>query len=124
MSASVERFEQNGLSIVVSKSDRETAIRWHGVSDARDPGKFLHPIVNQLTSELAGTNVTVDFSCLEYMNSATVAPIINFVKGLDSNGASVLVLFADADWQRTHLRCMKAISRTLTHVRVEGKPTK
>jgi hypothetical protein len=32
-----------------------------------------------------------------------------------------LVLYADSDWQRTQLRCMQTIARTLPHVQVEGR---
>ena len=35
------------------------------------------------------------------MNSATVAPLIKFIKILDASSSSVLVLFSNADWQRT-----------------------
>ena len=50
-----------------------------------------------------------------------MSPIIRFIRDLDDTAEDVLVQFSDADWQLTHLRCMKAIARTLKRVRVEGK---
>jgi hypothetical protein len=55
------------------------------------------------------------------MNSSTVPPIINLVKRLNARAISCLVLFSDSDWQRTQLRCMQTIARTLPHVQVEGR---
>jgi hypothetical protein len=115
-------FEQDGLSISVQRSKDMAVVVWRGVSDARSPSAFLRPVTEQLVPKLKGTKVTVDFRLLEYMNSATVAPLINFVKELDANGSPVTVLFTDIDWQRVHMNCMKSIARTLGNVRVECRP--
>jgi hypothetical protein len=72
---------------------------------------------------MKGAEVTVDFSKLEYMNSATVSPLINFVKTLDGICTRILVLFSETDWQRTHLQCMRAIATTLRHVAVQSTPS-
>jgi hypothetical protein len=44
-----------------------------------------------------------DFAGLEYMNSATVVPVIASVKKLDAVASSLSVVFSDAGWQRTHV---------------------
>ena len=72
---------------------------------------------------MKGAEVTVDFTKLEYMNSATVSPLINFVKTLDGTCTRILVVFAQTDWQRTHLQCMRAIATTLRHTMVESAPS-
>ncbi|HEX6272822.1 MAG TPA: hypothetical protein VFZ53_07280 [Polyangiaceae bacterium] len=114
-------FEQDELSISVQRSRGSAIVVWRGVSDARNPGEFLKPMAERLVPQLKGTKVTVDFRLLEYMNSATVAPLINFVKSLDANGARVTVVFSEIDWQRVHMNCMKSIARTLNNVRVETR---
>jgi hypothetical protein len=114
-------FERDSLSIVVHQRNGSAFVAWRGVSDARDPGSFLNPVLQQLSERLAGLDVTVDFTALEYMNSATVAPLIKFVKVLDTHSERVRILFADADWQRIHLQCMRTIARTLKRVEVEGR---
>jgi hypothetical protein len=98
------------------------ALRWQGVSDSPDPSAFLDAVIRRAVRELKGCAMAVDFRKLEYMNSATVSPLINLVKALDVGSLGVLVLFSDADWQRTHFQCMKTIPRTLKHVQVERKP--
>ena len=119
MTHSTWTFEQDELSISVQRSRGAAVVVWRGVSDARNPGEFLKPMAERLVPQLKGTKVTVDFRLLEYMNSATVAPLIQFVKSLDANGSAVTVVFSDIDWQRVHMNCMKSIARTLGNVRVE-----
>ncbi len=114
-------FEQDDLTIVVERSRDVAVVQWRGISDARNPAVFLNATTEAVLPKLKGTKVTVDFRSLEYMNSATVAPLIQFVKTLDAHGLPVLVLFSDTDWQRVHLNCMRSIARTLKHVQVEGR---
>lgn len=121
MNTPMDRFEHEGLAITVTKAGRTASITWTGVSDSRSPGSFLTPVMQRVVEEVKGFDVTLDLSALEYMNSATVSPLINCIKSLDAGGTPVIVLFAQDDWQRTHLQCMRSIARTLTHVRVQGK---
>jgi hypothetical protein len=81
----------------------------------------LNPLISKLAKDLANQNVVIDFSELTYMNSATVAPLINSIKSLDATAASVLVRFSDQDWQRTHVQCVRTISRALKKVKIEVK---
>jgi hypothetical protein len=116
------RFEQDGLTISAFRANARGRVAWAGVSDSRTPALFLKPVLRDLSEKMKGAEVTVDFTKLEYMNSATVSPLINFVKTLDGACTSILVLFSDADWQRTHLQCMRAIATTLRHVAVQSTP--
>ena len=121
MTVSVEQYERDGLTIRVRHSFQGAIVEWKGVSDSRDPAAFLTPYLARLLPRLPNASVVIDFTGLEYMNSATVSPIIRFIRDLDNAAEDVLVQFSDVDWQLTHLRCMKAIARTLKRVRVEGK---
>ncbi len=113
---------QDGLVFSVERSDGAATVSLKGVSDARFPGHFLNPLIDEWVDKLKGSEVTVDLRQLEYMNSATVMPIINMVKRLDANGMPVRVVFLDVDWQRIHGNCMSAIARTLRNVRIERQP--
>lgn len=120
MSALDFRFVRDGLTILIERSEGEATVTWQGISDARNPGQVLRPVLDHITHELKDVKVTLDFTGLEYMNSSTVSPIISLIKALDAGGKDTLVVFSDTDWQVTHLRCMKAIARMLSHVRVEA----
>ena len=114
------QFEQDGLVINASRSNGKGTVAWRGVSDSRTPGFFLRPLLRDLSEKMKGAEVTVDFTKLEYMNSATVSPLINFVKSLDGGCKRIVVLFSETDWQRTHLQCMRAIATTLRNVLVNS----
>jgi hypothetical protein len=116
------QFEQDGLVINASRANGKGTVAWGGVSDSRTPGIFLRPVLRDLSEKMKGAEVTVDFTKLEYMNSATVAPLINFVKTLDGTCTRTVVLFSQTDWQRTHLQCMRAIATTLRNVMVDSAP--
>jgi hypothetical protein len=118
MSEQKWQFEQDGLVINASRTNAKGTVTWCGVSDSRTPGLFLRPVLRDLSEKMKGAEVTVDFTKLEYMNSATVSPLINFVKTLDGTCTRILVLFSETDWQRTHLQCMRAIATTLRNVAV------
>jgi hypothetical protein len=116
------QFEQDGLVINASRANGKGTVSWCGVSDSRTPGIFLRPVLRDLSEKMKGAEVTVDFTKLEYMNSATVSPLINFVKTLDGECKRIVVLFAQTEWQRTHLQCMRAIATTLRNVMVDSAP--
>jgi len=117
------QFTQDGLVINASRGTARGMVAWVGVSDSQTPGVFLRPILKDVIDKMKGAEVTFDLTKLEYMNSATVSPLIQFVKALDGSCTRIVVLFSQADWQRTHLQCMRAIATTLKHVTVESAPT-
>ncbi len=115
---SQQTYEYEGLVLEVERSAAKAQIRWKGVSDSRFPGRFLNPLIDALVREMQGAAVTVDLRRLQYMNSATVHPMVSLVKRLDENGMPITVLFDRTDWQKTHRNCMAAIARTLKNVTV------
>ena len=115
------QVEQDGLVISASRVNGKGTVAWCGVSDSRTPGLFLRPVLRDLLEKMKGAEVTVDFTRLEYMNSATVSPLLHCIRSMDAEGTAVTVRFTDADWQRTHLQCLRSIARTLSRVRVEAK---
>ena len=123
MAITTSKYENDALTVNVTRNGDDVTIAWTGESDARAPGEFLSPLFARLVTEFAGLNVTIDFSTLKYMNSATVAPLIVSIKSFDAKAASLLVIFSDVGWQRTHVQCVRTISRSLKKVRIEVKPT-
>src|SRR4051812_44424923 len=104
MSTATQTIVLDSLSIQVSRSKRAATVTWEGVGDSRSPGESLTRVTQQLCSTLKGCEVVVDYSGLEFVNSATIAPLIQFVRSLSTNECEVLVLFdGESDWQRTHM---------------------
>jgi hypothetical protein len=113
-------FEQEGLCIRVVRSGGKGQMLWSGHSDSRLPHVFLDPIVRRVVELMPGALLTVDFRELEYMNSSTVSSILNLLKSLDRAKIETVAIFADTDWQATHLRCMRTVTRALQNITVEG----
>lgn len=122
MTVGSAKFECEGLTVHVTRHGHDATIAWTGESDARSPGDFLNPLTTRFVKEFAGLHVTIDFSGLTYMNSATVAPLIVCIKAFDGAAESVHVVFSDMDWQRTHVQCVRTISRTLKKVKIDVRP--
>ena len=119
MSSSEKHFEHGGLRIEVDSLPGRVMLRWIGVSDTRDPSAHLAPFFLSLLDIVRDRSVTLDFRGFEYMNSATVSPIINLVKSLDAHRVPTTLLFdATVPWQKINAQCMRAISRTLSSVQV------
>jgi hypothetical protein len=121
MSDSEMRFERGGLVIALSRIGNIGTMAWLGTSDSRDPSEFLEPVFRRALEKLQDCQLIIDFSGLEFMNSSTVSPIIALLKNIDSKGITCSVQFSDVDWQRTHMRCLRTISRALPHVSVDTK---
>ncbi|WP_437819720.1 hypothetical protein [Sorangium sp. So ce1078] len=112
-------FEHDGLVVRISREADRARIAWSGVSDIRSPAAFLNPHLGDWSAKLKDTDVTVDLTGLEYMNSATVKPLLDLVKMLDQTSRFVLVIFRDNDWQRAHRNCMAVLARALKNTRVQ-----
>jgi hypothetical protein len=114
-------FKQDGLCIRVVRSGGQGQMLWSGYSDARLPHVFLAPIVRRVVEVMVGTQLTIDFRALEYMNSSTVSSILNLLKSLDRAKIETVAIFGNSDWQATHLRCMRTVTRALENITVEGR---
>jgi len=115
-------FEQDGLVIRVTLIDRTAQISWRGTSDIRNPDQMLSPFLRNLVKDLKNRETVIDFTLFEYMNSATLSPLMHFIKDLDSAKIKTVLVFSNArEWQRVTYRCMKAIARTLSHLSVESR---
>ncbi len=120
MSNAEQRYERGNLTIIMSRADDWTTIAWRGSSDARDPVEFLNPLFQRLTEEVRGQHVLLDFAGTEYMNSATLSPMLDLIRDFDQVSPQVIVRFSEEDWQLFFHRCVRSFARTLHHVRVDG----
>src|SRR5437764_1159979 len=101
MSTTTCIFDSDGLTIHREDEASHVTLRWLGECSTRDPGTKLTPFLSKLVPTLQDRSVTIDFSKLEYMNSAAVAPIMMFVKALDAHGLSIELRYSTTlGWQR------------------------
>ncbi len=112
-------LELEELRLDVEEDADGVRIRWRGVSDMRNPAKQLRPFLTGVLEALDGREVTLDFRECRYMNSASLAPIIRFMKELDDRGARGVLRFDESwEWQRLTARSLGAFARRLSGVQV------
>lgn len=108
-----------GLRLHVTEDADEVRVHWVGESDMRNPSKWLQPFLMSLAESLEGREVTLDFRDCRYMNSASLAPIIRFMKELDDRDARGVLHFDETwEWQRLTARSLRAFARRLTGLTV------
>ena len=118
----MESFKSESLEIIAKKSGNQSFLKWIGKSDNRNPSVSLDPYFDRIINELEGTELTVDFRELAYMNSSTVHPIIKFCKKLDTHKINAVIKYdATSKWQEAVFKAFKTLSRLLPHLTVEGK---
>ena len=111
-----------GLVIKLEKKGGNVVMSWLGKSRERDPAALLNPYFDEIASEVEGSKITVDFINLEYMNSSTVPPIIQFVKRLDTLNVITNVYYdKSSEWQSASFKALGTISQGLKNINIEGK---
>jgi hypothetical protein len=114
-------FKAESLVAVVDVRDDLLTIVLEGISDGRNPNIFFENMMTAIGFQIGERKIEIDLRGLEYMNSGTVAAIVNMTRGLDAKGVTTLLKYdSSINWQRTNARCMKAIARSLKHLRVDG----
>ena len=105
-------FEHNALRIVTGIFADTVTVAWKGVSDMKNAAEILGPYLSYLVEEIKkAPKCRMDFRQLDYMNSATVSPVMRFVKALDTAAVHTEIIFAaDIDWQRTSYRAFRAMA--------------
>jgi hypothetical protein len=108
------------LRIDVVDKQGVVLMTWSGASDSPEPSNILFPFLERLADQSLGKALTVDLRSLQFMNSATVAPMLKFVRHLERLAVKTRLIYAsEAQWQRIHYNVMKAVVSSLAHVSVE-----
>ena len=111
------------LHIKIELQNNLTIMKWLGKSRERDPGAMLYPYFNEIINEINESELAIDFSELEYMNSSTVPPILKLFKLLDTRKIRTKILYdSRSGWQCASFKALSTIAETLDNVVVEGLP--
>jgi anti-anti-sigma regulatory factor len=117
----MNEYHQDDLHITVVTSHDDVVVTWRGESDARNPRESLGPYLSEVARKLGSRTVRVTFAELTFMNSATVLPIMDFLKDLSKSATKVTVEYRqDLQWQVTSFRALRIVARTWGNVSVVG----
>ncbi len=118
----MNNLKSGSLEIEVKESNGKVSVLWKGVSDERDPSSFLNPFLDRVTRVAKGAECDVAFEKLEYMNSSTVQPIVQFIKKLNENEIKTLITYdAGSDWQPASFKALVSLSKMMPYISVKGK---
>lgn len=104
--------DDRDLHVRVTESDGQIVISFSGISDARDPGRVLEPLLATAVAkaELTRKELVLDFRPLSRMNSSTVPPILRVLHHARRvSSLRVTVLYARLQrWQTISFSALKA----------------
>ncbi len=117
----MEKFASGSLNITFETEGDKAFMTWLGQSDSRNPAVELNPYLDNLLENLNVSGLTVRFNDLEYMNSSTVPPIINFLKKLNTREIHTTITYnAASKWQAASFKALETFSKVLHHIHVTG----
>jgi len=97
-------------------------VRWLGELAARNPSDKVATYLDLLRNTLQRKKVCIDFREFEYMNSASVTLVMDFIRGSTESAQSMLIRYRPAlQWQKTFFGAMRVIARSWNNsVEIQG----
>jgi len=118
----IETLSSEGLTLEV-RHEEDITVTWRGRSTARDPSRFLLPILMRLVEDAAanGHSLVLDFRALDYLNSSTLAPLVRILDAARRGTASVVVQYSrPRKWQTLSFTALEVFQTTDGRVVVQG----
>jgi hypothetical protein len=104
------------LTLYVVDNDGTTLLHWVGKSIDVNPSSVLTPVLNELIPEL-GKKLIITFGRLKNINSATVVPIINFIKTLNRKKIFTVIHYVKRiPWQITVFKSIGPLIEKFDHI--------
>ena len=124
MGEPVTRHEQGALAIDVAEAGGALVLTWHGRSDAREPGRFLVPVLDAALerARAGGRRLVLDFTAVEYMNSSTFTPIVKLVAQARAAAVPLTLEYSlERSWQALSFSALRTFETRDGRVTVSGR---
>jgi hypothetical protein len=119
MSAENQTLEVEELKIQLATEGGKSRITWYGTSELQDPAASIGGFLRGLIPNIQNKHVVMDFRPLEYMNSATLQPLLLVLKEYNAAEIQTEILYdPNVEWQRIVFRSVAAISTTLSRISI------
>jgi hypothetical protein len=122
--SSKEIHRSETLSIEVEDAGDGVKVVWHGSSTARDPGRFILPILTRALERSSSSDkpVVLDFRSVEYLNSSTITPVIRILEQARRGSARVLLLYRkDLRWQELNFTALEVFRTEDRRIEIRGE---
>jgi hypothetical protein len=121
---SIERHTNENLTLEISDDGGTIRVAWLGRSTAREPGRFILPVLSGVLERSTVENkaIELDFQRLEYLNSSTITPIIRILEKA-KNGTNRLTLLYDkkVKWQELNFSALQVFHTGDERVEIRGQ---
>lgn len=115
----VNKLEVDELTLIVEATALQTTVRWQGVSESPDPEKIVGPFLGDLIAQIDKRKFVMDFTALEYMNSATLQPLLRVLRKLNEHEIETEVIYnPELEWQRINFRSIRTVTLALPHINI------
>ena len=124
MGATLTRHHEGALSIDVAEEEGALVLAWRGRSDAREPGRFLVPVLEAAfeRARAGGRRLVLDFTAVEYMNSSTFTPIVKLLAQARAATVPVALVYSLArSWQALSFSALRTFETRDGRITVSGK---
>ncbi|MDZ4725695.1 MAG: hypothetical protein SH817_06040 [Leptospira sp.] len=113
----------NKLNINVNVEDQNNLVRiiWSGTSDDISPGKILTPYLSNIADEIGGRKLSIELYDLEFMNSSTVPPIVQFIKYCSQKNIDILILYSSSkEWQKFSFKSFETFAIVYKNLKISA----
>lgn len=116
----MKSFTRGELNISVKGNGRQVYMSWNGRSAERDPAALLNPYLESLLDGIHDRDLLIAFQELQYMNSSTVSPIIQFLKNLNQRQVETRITYdGRSKWQSASFKALNGLAMMMKHITVE-----
>ena len=113
----------NKLILKIHRRNNEIEVFWHGKSNERNPEEKITPFLNSIIKECGiFKKLLLNFSYLEYMNSSTVTPVIQFLTICQNENKTVSVIYnKNIKWQELSFSALEIFETKDRKIQIIGK---
>lgn len=118
-----EIFNDGPLSLRLFETEEMVCLEWSGQSMAREPGKFLLPVLSKALDRGLQRNkpLVIDFQQLEYLNSSTITPVIRILEHARRGHSRVRIVYNKAlKWQSLSFTALELFKTPDARIDVRG----
>jgi hypothetical protein len=118
-----ETFVDGPLTLRLFETGDAVSLEWRGQSMAREPGRFLLPVLSKALDLGLQRNkpLVIDFQQLEYLNSSTITPVIRILEHARRGHSRVRILYSKAlQWQALSFTALELFKTPDARIDIRG----
>lgn len=106
------------------KINNKIKILWSGRCDFKNAASLLLPFLSDIIAQYkySKKEFEISFLDLQYMNSASIMPILRFIRDLNLNNIkSILIYNKNSKWQKKSFEALKMVVSELEYIDIISK---